>query len=69
MVGDVLDVEVVEVPSHQIRLEFKRSEAQIRGGPEVASFEVRPCLRCIDRGGVEQQVQSALDLGEAGVDI
>ena len=68
-VGYVLDLEVVEVTSHEVRLEFQRSEPESGDRPEVTPFEVRPCLCCIDRRDVEQQVQAALDLGEAGVDI
>ncbi len=68
-VGYVLDLEVVEVTSHQVRLEFQRSEPKSGDRTEVAPFEVPPCLCCIDRREVEQQVQAALDLGEAGVDF
>jgi hypothetical protein len=68
-VGYVLDLEAVEVTSHQVWLEFQRSEPESGNRPEVTPFEVRPGLCCIDRRDVEQQVQAALDLGEAGVDI
>jgi hypothetical protein len=68
-VGYVLDLEAVEVASHQVRLEFERSEPESGDRPEVTPFEVRPCLCGIDRRDVEQQVQAALDLSEAGVDI
>ena len=68
-IGDVLDLEVVEVTSHQVRLEFQRSEPQSGDRPEVTAFEVRPCLCRIDRRDVEQQAQTAFDLGETGVDI
>jgi hypothetical protein len=68
-VGDVLDLQVVEVTSHQVGLEFQRSEPERGDRPEVTALEVRPCPCCIDWGDVEKQVQAALDLGEAGVDI
>ena len=68
-VGDVLDLEVVEVTSHQIRLELELSEPESGGRSEVTPFEVCPCLCRIDRRDIEQQVQAALDLGEAGVDV
>ena len=68
-VGDVLDLEVVEVTPHQIRLELQRSEPERGDGSEVTPLEVCPCLRRVDRRDVQQQVQAALDLGEAGVDL
>ena len=68
-VGHVLDLEVVEVAAHQIRLEIQWPQPKSGDGPEVTPLEVRPCLRCIDRRGVEQQVHAALDLCEAGVDL
>ena len=68
-VGDVLDLEVVQVTPHQIRLELQRSEPQGGDRREVTPFEVRPCLCGIDRREVEQKVQAALNLGEAGIDV
>jgi hypothetical protein len=68
-VGDVLDLQVVQVASHQVRLELQRSEAKSGVGAEVAPLEVRPSLCCVHRRDVEQQVHSALDLGEPAVDV
>ena len=68
-VGDVLDLEVVEIASYRVRLEFQRPEPEGGNRPEVTPYEVLPCLCCIDGRDVEQQVQAALDLGEAGIDI
>ncbi len=68
-VGDVLDLEIVELTSHQVRLELQRSEPQSGDRREVTPFEVHPCLGRIDRRDVDQQVHAALDLGEAGVDL
>ena len=68
-IGDVLDLEVVEVTSHQIRLELELSEPESGNRSEVTPFEVCPCLRRIDRRDIEQQVHAALDLGEARVDV
>ena len=67
-VGHVLDLEVVEVAAHQIRLEVQWPQPKCGDGLEVTPLEVRPGLRCIDRRGVEQQVHAALALCEAGVD-
>ena len=68
-VGDVLDLEVVELASHQVRLEVELPEPQSGRGREVTPLEVRPRFCRVDRRDVEQQIHSALDLGEAGVDV
>ena len=65
----VLDLKVVEVTPYHVGLEFQRSETERGDRPEVTPFEVCPCLGCIDRRDVEQQVHDALDFGKAGVDI
>jgi len=68
-IGHVLDLEVVEVTSHQVRLELQRSEPQNRHRAEVTPFEIRPRLCRIDRCDIKQQIQAALDVGQTGIDI
>jgi len=68
-IGHVLDLEVVEVTSHQVRLELQRSEPQNRHRTEVTPFEIRPRLCRIDRCDIKQQIQAALDVGQTGIDI
>ena len=66
---DVLDLEVVQVAAHQVRVEVQRPQPEGGGRPEVTALEVRPRLGRVDRRDVEQQVHAALDLGEPGVDL
>ena len=65
----MLDLKVVQVTPHQVRLELQRSEPERRHRPEVAAFEIRPRLGRIDRRQVEQQVHPALHPREPDVNI
>ena len=68
-VGDILDLDVVKIASHHVRLELQLSKPKGGHRPEVTLFEVQPCLRRIDRRHVQQQIHASLNLGQAGIDL